>query len=630
MPRRPVFISSARIPHIAARAFIALAFVVCTAPLLAQGPSVTAVLTSSETVVGQPVQLQIKVSGTSGATPPADISVEGLDIRYSGRSQIVEGRNFQFNYSFTYNYTVMPLRAGSFKIPPLSMQIGSKQMKTPELTLDVVNGSGSTSRSRRGAQPQQQEPIDEKQIAFAELIVAKKSAYVGEMVPVEVRLGFNPRVRLAGPLNGPDITGQGFTAQKFPQPQETTATIDGKSYSVLTFKTALSAARTGKMDIGPAEARAVIRLPRRFSPTRSPFDIFNMDDPFADPFFRDPFGSVGEQRELALKSEPATLEVKPLPPNAPQGFSGAVGSFTMAADANPKSGKVGDPLTVVANITGRGSFDRVSAPILEDDRGWHTYPPSAKFKQDDDIGISGTKTFEAVLTPNERKSAVPPLIFAYFDPVKEKYVTLRSDPIPVRLDGGPLPTATPVPANVTAPAPSPTNGATATPAPKEQDILYQITDRPTWGRSFAPAYRQPAFWLAQLGALLLVGGYWVWKLRSARASDRRAQRIAALEHEAAELERKLRREDGGADTYYANAARAVQVKTAIARNIEPSAVDADAAANAFRLSDEQRSQLRELFRKSDESRYSGTRNGNGTVLPDTRRDVLGLVESLRV
>ena len=90
------------------------------------------------------------------------------------------------------------------------------------------------------------------------------------------------------------------------------------------------------------------------------------------------------------------MEVKPLPPNAPPDFNGAVGTFTMKSDANPKKVQVGDPITVTAAITGRGNFDRVTAPALENDSGWHKYPPSDKFKQDDDVGISGAKTFETV------------------------------------------------------------------------------------------------------------------------------------------------------------------------------------------------------------------------------------------
>src|SRR2546428_2618484 len=102
----------------------------------ADGPSVTAVLTSSETEVDRPVQLQIKVSGGSSARPPNDIDVDGLDIRYAGESQYIEGRNFQFTYSFVYNYTILPLKAGKFTIPPLTVQTNSGNLRTPALALN--------------------------------------------------------------------------------------------------------------------------------------------------------------------------------------------------------------------------------------------------------------------------------------------------------------------------------------------------------------------------------------------------------------------------------------------------------------------------------------------------------------
>ena len=120
-----------------------------------------------------------------------------------------------------------------------------------------------------------------------------------------------------------------------------------------------------------------------------------------------------------------------------------MGIFSLTTDVKPKKAQIGDPLTVTANISGRGNFDRVTAPVLESDRGWHTYPPGSSFKPNDDIGISGTKTFEMVLTPNEMKKAVPPLIFSYFNPLKESYVTLRGDQLPVVVEGGTAPAAQP-------------------------------------------------------------------------------------------------------------------------------------------------------------------------------------------
>src|SRR6266480_60513 len=97
--------------HFVGVAVFAAALFLSTSGLFADAPTATAVLTSSETEIGRPVQLQIKITGASNATPPSDIAVDGLDIRYTGQSQLVEGRNFQFSYSFIYNYTVMPLRA---------------------------------------------------------------------------------------------------------------------------------------------------------------------------------------------------------------------------------------------------------------------------------------------------------------------------------------------------------------------------------------------------------------------------------------------------------------------------------------------------------------------------------------
>ena len=54
------------------------------------------------------------------------------------------------------------------------------------------------------------------------------------------------------------------------------------------------------------------------------------------------------------------------------------------------------------------------------------------------------------------------------------------------------------------------------------------------------------------------------------------------------------------------------------------------AAATFRLDESSRAQLRRLFERSDELRYSGRPNGTGTISPENRREVLELIENLRV
>jgi hypothetical protein len=215
------------------------------------------------------------------------------------------------------------------------------------------------------------------------------------------------------------------------------------------------------------------------------------------------------------------------------------------------------------------------------------------------------------------------LVFSYFDPVKENYVTLRSDTIPIIVEGG----ATSAP-NVALATPQASAAAKPTPQEKPADILYQLSEHGRVVHSFAPIHTQPIFWTAQLVPLLGLIGLGVWKVREAKISNREAQRIAALQHEAGELIRKLRRDDTPRE-YYADASRAIRVKAALVKNVDPNSVDLDTVAEAFRLDDDARDRFRRLFERSDEVQYSGASFGAETVSREDRRETLELIESLR-
>src|SRR5438270_4195760 len=218
----------------------------------ADAPSVTAILGSSQATVGETVELQIKVTGPGDARPPEEISIDGLEIHSTGTSRQFEIHNFATSSSVSYNYTILPLRAGRFTIPPQIIRAGGQVLKTPELVLNVADAAGQATSSRPGRTTQRQ-PTTAGDLVFAELIVPKKTAYVGEIVPVQIRMGFDARIhpRLVEP---PEITGQGFTSQKLQQSSQNLETINGKPFDVVTFKTAITAARAGKFEIGPVKA----------------------------------------------------------------------------------------------------------------------------------------------------------------------------------------------------------------------------------------------------------------------------------------------------------------------------------------------------------------------------------------
>src|SRR5437667_12510129 len=162
------------------RAFLigTVAAILAASSTFADAPSVTAVLSNSEVAVGETVELQIKVTGPGDARPPEEISIDGLEIHSTGTSRQFEIHNFSTNSSVTYNYTILPLRAGRFTIPPQTVHAGGKILRTPELALNVADAPGrpTTTRPCRSTQTQSTNSGD---LIFAALIVPEIDAYVG-------------------------------------------------------------------------------------------------------------------------------------------------------------------------------------------------------------------------------------------------------------------------------------------------------------------------------------------------------------------------------------------------------------------------------------------------------------------
>src|SRR5438309_8906029 len=117
----------------------------------ADSPSVTAVLSNSEAAVGETVQLQIRVTGGRSADAPEKIAVDGLQIYRTGTSQHFEMNNFNVTSSVIYDYAILPMKAGTFKIPPQTIHVAGKSLSTPELTLHVIDSPNATARSNHGS-----------------------------------------------------------------------------------------------------------------------------------------------------------------------------------------------------------------------------------------------------------------------------------------------------------------------------------------------------------------------------------------------------------------------------------------------------------------------------------------------
>lgn len=589
---------------------------------MAADPDVTANLTNDRVELGQATGLNIVVSGARSAEVPRSIDVDGLQISQTGQQTRAEMNNFDLTITTSYSYTILPMRAGTFKIPGQRVTAGGKQFQTPELTLQVVNGGGGSAAPLRPSQPSaaagappatdaEEVPSD---LIAAELVIPGGDVYLGQAIPVELRIHFDSRVR-AQAQGGPTITGDGFTTRKFLEARVAQERRSGRPFEVVTFRTSITPVKAGKLQIGPGELGCVVVLPEsRQRRGNSPFDDL-LNSPFPDPF-----GMRGTQKQITIRTDPVELDVKALPvAGRPAGFSGAVGQFQLEADVQPRKGAVGDPITITSKVKGRGDFDRLAAPVLESNEGLREYPASSKFLADDDLGLSGSGTFEQVVIPEKKVPSIPGMEFSYFDPVEGKYQTLRTPPVLVQLTGEAAQAPAPAAPNSSGPASSatPTPSVAATPPVAKE--IYHIFDTLGPSASFTPYYRRTEFWAANAVGLIL------WAAVVGGVLARRGRRLKSAEHPEWKHELALDLRSLAARPDDATlAVRAVSLAAAIRSGGLPEAQSADTAVTALGLGTEEGSLVRELFARRDAAKYSGGASPGGVAL-----DARPLIDALR-
>jgi hypothetical protein len=463
-------------------------------------PSISASLSQTVTDVDQPVQLEIKIENARITRPPT-IFANGLAINFAGTSSRTQILNFQASTITTFTYIVTPTKEGIYEIPAVEVSLGGKTYRTSSLTLKVIhNDSNNAGRPDTSDKPY-----------FGELVIPKESAYVGEQIPIELRFYFNQRIQYQPYPQGqyPIIDGEGFVTKKYPEPSEKQFELNGRPYHVVVYKTALTGVKPGKLELHSATQSFLVSTP--FGSRNSPGFV----DPFED----------YQQQVIDVKTNGASIDIKALPAaDRPSSFSGAVGDFSLAASAQPSKTRTGDPVSMKVEIKGLGNFDRMERPTLTNTDGWRTYQPSEETEAQDDLGLSAVKTFTYPLVAEKPVSNLPIVEFSYFDPNAEKYVTLKSSPLNIQVDGERLPDLS---------VPPVTLGATRAPQSKPQPIpdVLDIQTRTPAPASFLPLVAQPAFWIGQAipaGGFLLLGfGFWF-----------RNARIASLPHRVLNRERR--------------------------------------------------------------------------------------------
>ncbi len=536
--------------------------------------------------VGESATLSLEFQGGSPSAAPNLAGPQGLAIQYAGQSSQYNIVNGQVSASVSLNYLITAQRVGDYAIPAIQVQVGGQVLTSQPLKLRVVKSDVPTVGGNNSS----------LQVAFLKLWVPKNEVYLGEVLPIEIRLYCHGGQRAQEPQVQP-LQSDGFTVGKSIPPQQTQVQFSNQVYNLVFYKLSVTPVRTGKLTLGPAEGRLTLLIPQNNPrPRRDPFDLFG------SPF--DPFGPRMEARPLSLTSEPQTLTVLPLPTeNVPPGFNGAVGNFSLSAHAGPTNVAVGDPITVKVQVTGRGSWDTLTLPATEWGQNFKAYPPTSKFESNDPLGLEGTKTFEYVITPQMADiKAMPPVSFSFFDPEQKAYRNLQPSAIPLVVR--PTAASTMPPSLAGNPGPERQN------APLPQDII-NIKARLGMVTAIQPPLARQSWFIALQGVPLLT---WLlvfgWRKYAENLSrNPRLRRQRTVERLIANGLRDLRRQADGqeAEAFYATVFRLLQERLGERLDRPASSMTESVLEEQLRpqgVPEETLSLLHDLFQRCNQARYA--------------------------
>ena len=350
-----------------------------------------------------------------------------------GHSQSVYSVNGKITTSSTYQYTYFfrASKEGKFTITPATIKIKNKVYHSNPITLEVLKASAQTSPQNQGAVNNVSSGDNNSgsgqlndNTLFIRLILDKKEAYLGEQIMATVKI--YTKTSLSGidqGFKGPDFTGF------FTEPIETPPlrnlqqeAVDGEVFGTGVIKRiVIIPQKTGELTIEPFDLDVAVRREVRHK--------------YSDPFFDDFAFPDVQEIPVKLRSKPVTVTVKPLPPNAPSSFKGAVGNFRISSSLSNNSTATNEPITLKVTVTGRGNLKLINEVAVNVPYDMDRYDPVINTHMDNPL--SGYKTFEYLIMPKVAGDfTIPPVEFTYFDADARQYKTLKTQPYNIHVNKG--------------------------------------------------------------------------------------------------------------------------------------------------------------------------------------------------
>ena len=387
------------------------------------------------------VQFTVNTQNVSHFSAP---DFKGFEVIYgpatSSQSsfQMINGRTSQSS-SIIYTYVLLAGNSGTFTIGSASVQVDGKTVKSKPVQVRVLSGgaggaggssnggSSNVGGNYGGGQSSSAPSASSSNISAKDLFMTATASRtsVHEQEAILLTYKIYTLVDLTQ-LDGKLPTLDGFQIQEIPLPRTKEFSIEqynGRNYRTVTWSQyLLFPQKSGKLTIPSITYEGVVITRNR-----------NLDP--IEAFFNGQSGYSEVKRKITTPT--LTINVSPLP-NKPEGFSGAVGKFSVSSSISTKEVDANEAVTLKISVQGSGNMKLISTPEVQFPKDFETY--DAKVNDNFQLtrsGLSGSKDFEYLFVPRHPGTyEIPASEFIYFDTESRSYKTIKTEAYTLKVNKG--------------------------------------------------------------------------------------------------------------------------------------------------------------------------------------------------
>ena len=336
------------------------------------------------------------------------IIINGQRITSSDDSQVI--------FSMLYQATT----PGTHTLGAASINANGRRLSTRPVSIDILptgamGGSHATPAipdpSALGQQQPSQPQVDpsvKNSDLFIKVILDKDVIYEQEAVVCTIKLYTRYSRVSCHSTQQPSFNG--FLIEEIPinPNNRSTEVVNGREYGTSILK---------KCILYPQE-------PGKLTITSGSYDAQVIQDIFDTPFG---FMGPGVPVDVKIKSDPVSVNVRPLPNPKPANFSGAVGNFDVITRIKPSNFKTYAPATYSIIVTGKGNLKYIQNPKVDMPKEFDIYDPQHTINLSPSAdNMGGSVTFDYMFIPQYvGEFKIPDSYFVYFNTETQQYDSIR-------------------------------------------------------------------------------------------------------------------------------------------------------------------------------------------------------------